>query len=50
MQLRPDVLHTHLGRSDWYGWLATRGLPGVTLVSTEHGISDTRPELYGSAP
>ena len=49
-QLRPDVLHTHLGRSDWYGWLATRGLPAVTLVSTEHGISDTRPELYGSAP
>lgn len=45
----PDVIHTHLGRSDWYGWLATRGLGGVTLVSTEHGISATRPELYGSA-
>ena len=43
----PDVVHSHLGRSDWYAWLATAGMP-VLLASTEHGISSARPELYGA--
>ncbi len=43
---RPDIVHSHLGRSDWYAWLATTGM-NVRLVSTEHGISAARPELYG---
>jgi glycogen(starch) synthase len=45
----PDIMHSHLGRSDWYCWLASFGVPGVHLVSTEHGISANRPELYGGA-
>ena len=45
-RLQPDVVHSHLGRSDWYAWLATMG-GRVLLVSTEHGISEDHPELYG---
>ncbi|NTU70236.1 MAG: glycosyltransferase family 4 protein [Coriobacteriia bacterium] len=43
---RPAIVHSHLGRSDWYAWLATSGLHGMRLVSTEHGISEARPDLY----
>ena len=45
-RLRPDVVHSHLGRSDWYTWFATAGMH-VVRASTEHGISGDRPELYG---
>lgn len=42
----PDIVHSHLGRSDWYTWLAVTGRPSLTLVSTEHGISEHRQDLY----
>lgn len=43
----PRIVHSHLARSDWYAWLATRGMRNVVLISTEHGISDDRPDIYG---
>lgn len=46
-QSRARIVHSHLARSDWYAWLATRGLKDVVLMSTEHGISDDRPDMYG---
>jgi glycosyltransferase involved in cell wall biosynthesis len=43
---KPQIVHSHLGRSDWYAWLAVLGSGEVTLVSTEHGISADRPDLF----
>ena len=43
---KPDIVHSHLGRSDWYTWLALAGMPTLKLVSTEHGISADRQDLY----
>lgn len=40
------IIHSHLGRSDWYSWLASMGLRDVQMVTTEHGISAERPDLY----
>lgn len=40
------IIHSHLGRSDWYSWLASAGVPGVRLVTTEHGISTDCQDLY----
>ncbi|MHB8705475.1 MAG: glycosyltransferase family 4 protein [Coriobacteriia bacterium] len=45
----PDLLHSHLGRSDWYCWLATLWTRHPRLISTEHGISADTPELFGGA-
>lgn len=45
---RPDIVHSHLARSDWYVWLASHSSPGLVLVSTEHGISGERPDLFGN--
>jgi glycosyltransferase involved in cell wall biosynthesis len=32
-----DILHTHGYKSDWWGWLLRRKLPGLKLVTTVHG-------------
>lgn len=37
---RPRVVHSHLGRSDWYMWLGSKWARPDCLASTEHGISD----------
>jgi glycosyltransferase involved in cell wall biosynthesis len=39
-QARPDVVHTHLGVSDWMGGLAARSL-GIPAVSTLHSANWT---------
>jgi glycosyltransferase involved in cell wall biosynthesis len=43
---RPDIVHSHLGRSDWYAWLSCFGSRRIKLVSTEHGISSDRQDLF----
>ena len=43
---RERIVHSHLGRSDWYTWIASAGMPDVRLVTTEHGISSDRPDLF----
>ncbi len=34
---KADVLHTHGYKSDWWGWLLRRQIPGLKLVTTVHG-------------
>jgi len=40
------IIHSHLGISDWYAWLASACVRNALLVSTEHGISADHPELF----
>jgi glycosyltransferase involved in cell wall biosynthesis len=46
--LRPDVLHTHLGYSDFLGGIAARSL-GIPAVSTVHVMGWDRGELRNHA-
>lgn len=44
-----DILHTHGYKSDWWGWLIRRGIPGLKLVTTVHGwtvMQTLRERLY----
>ena len=44
------VVHSHLGISDWYSWMAAKVAPNIVLVSTEHGISANRPDIFARTP